>query len=143
MDLSARTVRPGGLKTVPGRTSREEATTLKCPGCGKRVGFNERGTNCPRCGAWLLSKPPSEHMLQHMQRAQGKDDFLNDFPWVGGTPGRRAKAFTAIWVTLLVVLAVSILLSFITMHFVLAFVFIALTVVVAVLPQLFLIGSRI
>lgn len=116
---------------------------MKCPRCGKRVGFNERGTNCPRCGAWLLSKPPSEHMIQHMQRAQDRDGFLNDFPWIGGTPGRRAMRFTAIWITLLVILAVSILLSFATMHFVLAFILIFLTALVAVLPTLFLIGSRI
>lgn len=116
---------------------------MRCPGCGKRIGFNERGTNCPRCGAWLLSRPPSEHMVRKMERAKGKDDFLNDFPWIGGKPGRRAMRFTAIWVTMLVVLAVSILISFITMHFILAAVFIVLTVAVAVLPTLFLVGSRI
>lgn len=116
---------------------------LRCPGCGKRVGFNERGANCPRCGAWLLSRPPSEHALEHMRGRGDKDGFLNDFPWVGGAPGRRAVKFTAVWIALLVVLALSILLSFITMHFVLAFIFIALTVVVAMLPTLFLVGSRI
>jgi len=78
-----------------------------------------------------------------MQRAEGKDDFLNDFPWIGGKPGRRAVKFTAVWVTLLVIFAVSILLSFITMHFVLAAVFIILTVLTAILPQFFLVGSRI
>lgn len=82
-------------------------------------------------------------MLEHMRREGSRDDFLNDFPWIGGTPGRRAMKFTAIWVTLLVVLAVSILVSLITMHFALAIVFIIATVIVAVLPQLFLIGSRI
>ncbi len=116
---------------------------MKCPKCGKRIGFNERGPNCPKCGAWLLSRPPSEHMLQHMHRADGKDDFLNDFPWIGGKPGRRAMKFTAVWVTLLVVLAVSILVSFVTMHFVLAIVLIFVTALVGVLPQLFLVGSRI
>ncbi|MDQ1371486.1 MAG: hypothetical protein QG582_400, partial [Candidatus Thermoplasmatota archaeon] len=44
---------------------------------------------------------------------------------------------------LLVVLAVSILLSFITMHFVLAFVLIFLTALVGILPTFFLVGSRI
>jgi hypothetical protein len=82
-------------------------------------------------------------MLEHMRREGGKDDFLNDFPWIGGKPGRRAVKFTAIWVTLLVVLAVAILLSMITMHFVLGIVFIVLLVIVALLPQLMLIGSRI
>jgi hypothetical protein len=107
------------------------------------MGFNERGPNCPKCGAWLLSRPPSEHMLQHKQRAEGRDGFLNDFPWIGGKPGRRATKFTAVWVVLLVVLAISILVSFITMRFVLAVVLIFLTALVGVLPQLFLIGSRI
>lgn len=116
---------------------------MRCPKCGKRVGFNERGTNCPRCGAWLLSRPPSEHALEHMHKGGGKDDFLNDFPWIGGKPGRRAMTFTVVWILILVVLAVSILLSFVTMHFLLAFVFIFLTALVAVLPTLFLVGSRI
>ncbi|HIJ16359.1 MAG TPA: hypothetical protein HA364_01095 [Thermoplasmata archaeon] len=78
-----------------------------------------------------------------MQRSEGRDDFLNDFPWIGGKPGRRAVKFTAVWVTLLVVLAVSILVSFVTMHFVLAIVLIFVTALVGVLPQLFLVGSRI
>lgn len=116
---------------------------MKCPKCGKRIGFNQRGTNCPKCGAWLLSRPPSEHAIQKMQRAEGKDDFLNDFPWIGGSPGRRAVVFTAIWVVLLVALAISILLCFVTRHFILAFVLIFLTALVGTLPQLFLIGSRI
>lgn len=116
---------------------------MRCPNCGRRVGFNERGTNCPKCGAWLLSRPPSDHALEHMRREAGKDDFLNDFPWIGGKPGRRAMKFTAVWVTLLVILAISIVVSFITLHFVLAVVFIIATVFVAVLPQLFLVGSRI
>ena len=116
---------------------------MKCPKCGRRVGFNERGPVCPKCGAWLLSRPPSEHMLEKMRRGEGKDDFLNDFPWVGGNPGRRAMTFTVIWTLLLVVLAVSILLSFITMHFILAFVLIFLTALVGILPTFFLVGSRI
>lgn len=115
---------------------------MKCPKCGKRVGFNQRGTNCPKCGAWLLSRPPSDHMVQKMQR-QRRDDFLNDFPWIGGSPGRRAAAFTAAWVVTLVVLAVSILLCFVTGHFVLAFVLVFLTALVGTLPHLFLVGSRI
>ena len=116
---------------------------MKCPKCGRRVGFNERGPVCPKCGAWLLSRPPSEHMLEKMRRGEGKDDFLNDFPWVGGNPGRRAMTSTVIWTLLLVVLAVSILLSFITMHFVLAFILIFLTALVGILPTFFLVGLRI
>lgn len=116
---------------------------MRCPRCGRRIGFNQRGTNCPKCGAWLLSRPPSEHAIQKMQRARGKDDFLNDFPWIGGSPGRRAVKFTAIWVVSLVALAISILVSIVTMHFVLAVVFVFLTALVGSLPHFFLVGSRI
>jgi hypothetical protein len=116
---------------------------MRCPRCGRRIGFNERGTNCPRCGAWLLPHPPSEHMLQHMQRGAGKDDFLNDFPWIGGTPGKRAMRFTALWITALVILAMSTLLSFITMRFVLGVILIFVTALVGTLPTFFLVGSRI
>lgn len=82
-------------------------------------------------------------MLQHMRERESEDAFLDDFPWIGGKPGRRAVRFTAVWVTALVALAVMILVSFATMNFVLAALLITLLVVVAVLPQLFLIGSRI
>lgn len=116
---------------------------MRCPGCGRRIGFNERGTNCPKCGAWLLSRPPSEHMLQHMREEESGDAFLNDFPWIGGKPGRRAVRFTAVWITALVFLAVAIVVSFVTMQFALAVLFIIVLVVVAVLPHLFLVGSRI
>lgn len=119
------------------------AEDLRCPKCGKRIGFNQRGTNCPKCGAWLLSRPPSEHMIRKMQRAEGRDDFLNDFPWIGGSPGRRAVRFTVVWVVLLVALAISIIVSIVTMHFIIAIALIFLTAVVGSLPQLFLISSRI
>lgn len=116
---------------------------MRCPHCGRRVGFNQRGNICPRCGAWLLRHQPSEHELEHIRRGPSRDDFLNDFPWVGGAPGKRAIAFTAIWTSLLVVLALATIASFITMHFVLAVVLIFVTALVGVLPKLFLVGSRI
>ena len=116
---------------------------MRCPRCGKRIGFNQRENVCQRCGSWLLKRPPSEHELEHMRRGQGKDDFLNDFPWIGGSPGRRAMRFTAIWILALVFLATGILISFVTMHFVLAVVLILVTALVGTLPQFFLIGSRI
>ena len=78
-----------------------------------------------------------------MRRRQGKDDFLNDFPWIGGSPGRRAMRFTAFWILVLVFLAMGILISFITMHFVLAVVLILVTALVGTLSQFFLIGSRV
>jgi len=52
-------------------------------------------------------------------------------------------AFTFVWITVLVILAFSILLCFITMHFVTAVVLIFVTAFVGALPQFFLIGSRI
>lgn len=116
---------------------------MKCPRCGKRIGFNERDNVCPRCGAWLLSRPPSEHALEHMRRGPGKDDFLNDFPWIGGRPGRRAAEFTAVWIIALVILGMGVLISFITLHLVLGVVLIFVTAIVGALPQFFLIGSRI
>jgi len=82
-------------------------------------------------------------MLQHMARREGQDDFLSDFPWIGGTPGPRATLFTAIWITAIVILALSILVSFVLMEFVLALVLIVLVAIVGSLPMLFLIGSRI
>jgi len=116
---------------------------MKCPKCGRRIRFNERENVCQRCGAWLLSRPPSEHELEHMRRGPGRDDWLNDFPFFGGAPGRRALAFTVVWVCVLVFLALAIVFSFITMHFVTAVVLIFVTAAVGSLPALFLIGSRI
>ena len=116
---------------------------MRCPHCGRRVTFNNRSNWCARCGGWLLSRPPSEHELEHHRRGSGRDDFLNDFPWIGGAPGKRALAFTTLWVTLLVLLALATLLSFITMHFAAGVVLIVLTVIVGVAPTFFLIGSRI
>jgi hypothetical protein len=78
-----------------------------------------------------------------MQREGTKDGFLDDFPWIGGTPGARAVKFTAIWVALLVAFSVLTLVCLATLHFILAGVFIALIVATAILPQLFLVGSRI
>lgn len=98
---------------------------------------------CQKCGAWLLTRPPSEHELDHMRRAENSDAFLNDFPWFGGAPGKRAREFTVIWVLTLVACALGILFSFITQRFVLAIVLIFVTALVGTLPQLFLIGSRI
>ena len=91
----------------------------------------------------MLKRPPSEHQLRHMQKGPGKDDFLNDFPWIGGSPGRRALAFTAVWVISLVFLAYGALTLFITRHFVAAVFLIFVTAVVGTLPKFFLIGSRI
>ena len=91
----------------------------------------------------MLKRPPSEHQLRHMQKGPGKDDFLNDFPWIGGSPGRRALAFTAVWVISLVFLAYGALTLFITRHFVAAVFLIFVTAIVGTLPKFFLIGSRI
>ena len=116
---------------------------MKCPHCGRRVTFNNRSNWCARCGGWLLKRPPSEHELQHQRKGSGRDDFLNDFPWIGGAPGKRAVAFTVGWVTLLVVLAMATLLAFITLHIVAGVILIILTVITGTAPTFFLIGSRI
>lgn len=91
----------------------------------------------------MLSRPPSEHQLQHMQKGPGKDDFLNDFPWIGGSPGRRALAFTAVWIISLVFLTYGVLTLVITRHFVIAIILIFVIAIVGTLPTFFLIGSRI
>lgn len=116
---------------------------MNCPRCGRRIRFNERENVCQKCGAWLLTRPPSQHELDHMRRGPGRDDWLNDFPYFGGAPGKRAMAFTAIWVTTLVFLVLGILASFITFHFITAVVLIFVTAAVGSLPTFFLIGSRI
>jgi len=116
---------------------------MKCPHCGRRVTFNNRSNWCARCGGWLLTRPPSAHELEHQRKGSRPDDFLNDFPWIGGAPGKRAVAFTVGWVTLLVVLAMGTLFAFITFHFVAGIILIILIAVTATAPTLFLIGSRI
>ena len=116
---------------------------MRCPHCGRRVTFNNRSNWCARCGGWLLSRPPSDHELEHHRRGDNPDAWLNDFPWIGGAPGKRALAFTAGWVTLLVVLAVATLLAFLTLHIVAGIILVALTVITATAPTFFLIGSRI
>ena len=108
---------------------------MKCPHCGHRVTFNNRSNWCARCGGWLLKRSPSAHELEHQRKGPGRDDFLNDFPWIGGAPGKRALAFTTLWVTLLVLLALAALLSFITFNFVAGVVFIVLTVITGVAPR--------
>lgn len=82
-------------------------------------------------------------MLQHMASRKGRDDFISDFPFIGGKPGPRAMLFTTVWIISLVAPAFSILLCFITMQFVLAVVLIIMTAIVGCLPTFFLIGSRI
>ncbi len=116
---------------------------MHCPKCGRRIRFNERENVCQKCGAWLLTRPPSQHELAEMSRAQNRDAWLNDFPFFGGAPGRRARDFTALWVMALVGCALGIILSFITLHIVLGVVLIIVTALVGSLPTLFLVGSRI
>jgi len=73
----------------------------------------------------------------------GKDAFIEDFPFFGGPPGKAAMKFTAVWVTVLCVLAILIIYAIVTLHICLAAGLLVLTAIVGVLPRLFLEGSRI
>ena len=84
-----------------------------------------------------------QEMKTQRGRRTATDRWIEDWPWVGGKPGKAASPVFWIWFLLLVVLALLILLSFITMHFCLAAVLILVTAVIGTLPTLFLYGSRI
>ncbi len=58
-------------------------------------------------------------------------------------PGKAARKVFAVWVTFLVILVLWALYSFITLHICMGAVIIVFIVVLAVLPSLSLIGSRI
>ncbi len=71
------------------------------------------------------------------------DKFIEDWPWFGGKPGKAAMGIFAVWFVILCLLAVLIILAFITRHICTAVFLIFLTAVIATLPRLFLYGSRI
>lgn len=76
-------------------------------------------------------------------RRTKNDRFIEDFPWFGGRPGPSAVKFFAIWVTLIVLLAVGTIYAMITLQICMGIGLFILLVIVAVLPSMFLIGSRI
>ncbi len=77
------------------------------------------------------------------RKRTGRDDWIEDWPWFGGRPGVKATKFLALYVVLLVAFALGIIYAVITLRICLAVALIAALVIVAVLPSLFLIGSRI
>jgi len=77
------------------------------------------------------------------RKRTGRDDWIEDWPWFGGRPGSKATKWLALYVVLLVTFALAIIYAFVTLQICLAVGLIVVLVVVAVLPSLFLIGSRI
>lgn len=71
------------------------------------------------------------------------DDVVKAWPWFGGMPGRAARGIFALWVTLLVILAVATIYAFVTLNICMGIALIFVIAVVGVAPTLFLIGSRI
>jgi hypothetical protein len=76
-------------------------------------------------------------------RRTKNDRFIEDFPWFGGRPGPSATKFFAVWVTLIVLLAVGMIYAFVTLNIRTGIGLFVLLVVVATLQTLFLYGSRI
>jgi len=76
-------------------------------------------------------------------RRTKNDRFIEDFPWFGGRPGPSAVKFFAIWVTLIVLLAFGMIYAMITLQICMGIGLFILLIIVAVLPSMFLIGSRI
>ena len=76
-------------------------------------------------------------------RRTKEDRFIEDFPWFGGRPGPSATKFLAVWVTMLVLLVLGVIYAMVTLHICTAIGLFVLLVVIAVLPRLFLYGSRI
>ncbi|MGQ9587701.1 MAG: hypothetical protein ACUVT7_04895 [Thermoplasmata archaeon] len=76
-------------------------------------------------------------------RRTAQDKFIEDWPWFGGKPGKAAIGVFTLWFVILCILAVLIILAFVTRHICTAVFLILLTAAIALLPRLFLYGSRI
>lgn len=77
------------------------------------------------------------------RRKAGKDEWIEDWPWFGGKPGKSARMYFAIYVVALVVLIVLIVLAIATLHICTAILLVIICACFAALPRLFLYGSRI
>lgn len=77
------------------------------------------------------------------RRRTGKDDWIEDWPWFGGRPGQKATGWFALYVVLLVTLVLLIFYALWRLQICAAVVLIVVCAIVASLPRLFLIGSRI
>lgn len=82
-------------------------------------------------------------VMSDRRKRYSDDEVIKAWPWFGGTPGKAARKFFAIWVTSLVLLVVWALYAIATLHICMTVVIIVLIVIVAVLPSVSLIGSRI
>jgi hypothetical protein len=77
------------------------------------------------------------------RKRTGTDDWIEDWPWFGGRPGRKAGKWFALYVLLLVAFVLLIIYAFVTLQICLGVALILICAIVAALPSLFLIGSRI
>ena len=77
------------------------------------------------------------------RKRTGRDDWLEDWPWFGGRPGKKATKWFALYVLLLVAFVLAIFYAVFTLQICVAAVLILVLVAIAALPRLFLIGSRI
>ena len=77
------------------------------------------------------------------RRRTGTDDWIEDWPWFGGKPGKKAGRWFALYVVLLVTFVLLIFYAIYTLQICAALILIIVCACVAALPRLFLIGSRI
>lgn len=77
------------------------------------------------------------------KRKPTDDEIIKAWPWFGGTPGRAARKVFALWVVALVALMLLTIYAFVTLNICLGVGLIFVIALIAVLPSLFLIGSRI
>lgn len=84
--------------------------------------------------ATLPDDRPSLRAVNPDRKKGRKREFYEDWPWFGFPQAERIPASFWLWVTLLTVLAILIVLSLVTFHFIAAFVLIFVTAAVASLP---------
>lgn len=77
------------------------------------------------------------------RRRTGTDDWIEDWPWFGGRPGKKATKWFALYVLLIVALVLLTIYAVVTLQICAAVVLFVICACVAALPRLFLIGSRI
>lgn len=77
------------------------------------------------------------------RKRTGRDDWIEDWPWFGGRPGSKATGWFALYVVLLVTFVILIFYALLTLQICAAVVLILVCALVASLPRLFMIGSRI
>jgi uncharacterized membrane protein YhaH (DUF805 family) len=83
------------------------------------------------------------YRMSEKKKRYTDDEVIKAWPWFGGTPGRAARKIFALWVSTLVLLVVLMLYEIATLHICATVVVLVVLVVVAVFPNLALIGSRI